>query len=86
MSEEIFYWEVERYGSFSLFKEGARIYGQKITIRDVEKHLGKKLKVRSAGENGQYCVQSMVIKDGEKKYDYRKSLRGRCYRVYQLKE
>jgi hypothetical protein len=83
-SKEIFYWELNPYGSFSLFKEGERIYGQKITIRDVEKHLGKDLKVRTAGENGDYTIEAKVIHDGEIKRDYRKK-RGRNYRVYQLK-
>jgi hypothetical protein len=85
MNKEIFYWEVNDFENFNLTKEGEIIHGQKICIGDVRKYLGKDLKVCPADDRPHFSVCAKVIKEGTKMYDYRKSLRGRCLRYYQLK-
>jgi len=87
MEEEILYWEISDFtgNNFSLWADGDKIYSQKITIRDVEKQVGKKIKVCPKDENPNYIVLAKVIHNGDSYLDNRTRLRGTTYRCYIIK-
>ena len=83
-SEDILYWEISDFtgNKFSLMAEGAKIYGQKLTIKDIEKYTGKKAKVCPTTLNPHYIVQAKVVSNGVTYLDNRTGLRGTTYRCY----
>lgn len=86
MQNQIFYWEVENYtgSTITLLKEGEKIFSQKISIKDVEKKVGKKLKVCPAWQNPDFIVGARVEQNGTKFLDVRTSLRGTTQKCYIL--
>ena len=81
------YWEIEDFTGtcFSLFREGEKIYSDKLTLKDVEVKTGKKLRVAKSWENPAFIVSARVEEDGRKYIDARTSLRGTTIRYYMLK-
>ena len=66
-------------GSFCL---GIQTDTEKLSIKDVEKHFGKKVKVCPAHRNPDLIINAMVEENGTKFLDRRKSLRGNTYRCF----
>lgn len=83
---ENLYWEIENYSgtSFSLFSEGQKIELEKLTIKDVEKAIDKKLIVCPQNQNPHLIVIAKVEKNGQTFYDNRKS-RGSMRKCYLIK-
>ena len=82
---ENLYWNIEDFtgNSFELMKESKdKIYTQKLSIKDVEKHYGKKVKVCPLNENPDLIINAMVVKNETKFIDRRKSIRGNTYRCF----
>jgi hypothetical protein len=86
MKNQTLYWEVENYSgsTINLFEEGEKIFSEKLTIKQVEKHIGKKLKVCPANQHPQFIVGARVEENGTKFIDARKSLRGTTQKYYIL--
>lgn len=84
---EKLYWEIEDYSNqvTTLLKEGEKIYSQKLTKKQVEQKIGKKLSVCPANQNPHFIVGARVLSNGNKFLDNRKSLRGNTQRCYLLK-
>ena len=82
--KDIFYWEISDFtgNNFSLLEDGQKIYSQKITIKDIEKQVGKKIKVCPKDENPDYIVNAKVTHNGADYLDNRTRLRGTTYRCY----
>ena len=79
------YWNIENFtgNNFLLMEESKdKIYTEKLSIKDVEKHFGKKVKVCPANENPHLIINAMVIENGIKFLDRRKSIRGNTYRCF----
>ena len=83
---EKLYFEIENYSgtSFCLLNEGQKIESEKITIKDVEKAIGKKLTVCPQNENPHLIVIAKVEKNGQTFYDNRKN-RGSMRKCYLIK-
>jgi hypothetical protein len=86
MENQILYWEIENYtsSSFSLMQEGEKIFSTKLTIKEVEKHIGKKLKVCPAHENPHFIIGARVEENSRKMIDRRARLRGTTQKYYIL--
>ena len=85
---ETLYWEIDDFtaNSFKLFSEGRKIYSQKLSLKDVENKVGKKLRVCPKDENPHFIVSAKVEESGRKFLDMRRGLRGNVYRCYILAE
>ena len=82
---EQLYWNIENFSgsTFSLMQESKdKIFTEKLSIKDVEKHFGKKVKVCPAHRNPDLIINAMVEENGTKFLDRRKSLRGNTYRCF----
>jgi hypothetical protein len=81
------YWEIEDFSgtSFSLFGEGEKIYSDKLTLKDVEEKIGKKLRVAKSWENPAIIVSARLEENGRKYIDARTSIRGTTIRYYMFK-
>lgn len=86
MENQLLYWEIENYtgSSFNLMQEGEKIFSQKLTMKDAEKHLGKKLKVCPANENPHFIIGARVEENSRKMIDGRTRLRGTTQKYYIL--
>ena len=83
---ENLYFEIEDYSSmsFNFFKEGKKIELQKITIKDVEKAIDKKLIVCPQNRNPDLIVVAKVEENGRIFLDTRK-FRGSARKCYLIK-
>ena len=86
METQKLFWEIEDFtaNEFKLFSEGKKIYSQKLTIKQVEEKIGRKIKVCPAYENPDFIVGAFAEEDGKLYTDGRKSLRGALRRYYVL--
>ena len=86
METEQLFWEIENYtgDSFKLMQEGDKIFSSKLSIKDVEKHIGTKLKVCPANQNPHFIIGARVAKNNVKLIDTRTRLRGTTQKYYIL--
>ena len=86
MENQILYWEIEDYtgSNFKLMEDGDKIYSQKLTIKDAEKKIGKKLKVCPKDIDPDFIIGARVMQNERVLYDARTGLRGNTQRCFLL--
>lgn len=84
MQSQNLYWEIEDYSGqvITLMKEGKKIYSQKLTKKQVEQKIGKKLSVCPTNQNPHIIIGARVEENGTKFLDGRTFLRGTTQRCY----
>jgi hypothetical protein len=82
---ETMYWEIEFYTSpvINLMQEGPKIFSEKLTKKQVEEFIGKKLRVARSWENPQIIATAWVDIGSYHYVDQRKK-RGKTTRYYMI--